>query len=33
VKRLFVLALFLGAAATAFGFGRVVVLEDAYSEG
>jgi hypothetical protein len=32
VKRLLVLALILGTAATAFGFKRCVVLEDAYAE-
>jgi hypothetical protein len=33
VKRLLVIALLLGTAATAFGFKRCVVLEDAYQEG
>jgi hypothetical protein len=32
LKSLFVLALLLGTAATAFGFTRCVVLEDAYAE-
>jgi len=32
VKKSFVLALLLAAAATAFAFDRCVVLEDAYSE-
>jgi hypothetical protein len=32
VKRLFVLALLLGTTATAFGFMRCVVVEDAYAE-
>ena len=31
-KKLFVLALLLGTAATVFAFDRVVVLEDAYAE-
>jgi hypothetical protein len=31
-KRLFVSALLLATAATAFGFTRCVVLEDAYAE-
>ena len=31
-KKMFVLALLLGAAATVFAFDRVVVLEDAYKE-
>jgi len=33
VKRLLVIALILGTAATAFGFKRCVVVEEAYSEG
>jgi hypothetical protein len=32
MKKLFVLALLLGTAATVFGFRRCVVTEDAYSE-
>jgi len=33
VKKLLVLALLLGTAATVLAFDRVVVLEEAYSEG
>ncbi len=33
MKRLLVLALLLGTAATVLAFDRVVVLEEAYSEG
>jgi hypothetical protein len=33
VKRLLLLALLLGTAATVLAFDRVVVLEEAYSEG
>lgn len=32
MKKLFVLALLLGTAATSYGFIRSVVLEDAYAE-
>ena len=32
-KKLFVLALLLGTAATVLAFDRVVVLEEAYQEG